>query len=155
MKGNLVNVSAKGSSTVMVLAVYVVCDCPAHGDETCSRRDGEKPSFGKKYVDQLAESNTTLATDYSRGFVESQNPVQAMTLNQAAACVEARIAVTPALAKRKQGARLGGVEDLGYLVIPSRFVYLGMLDPWIAAPGKNTFGAKRGWRALAFGQACG
>lgn len=155
MEGNLVNVSAKGPCAVMVLAMYVVCDCPAHGDETCSRRDGEKPPFRKKYVDKIAESNATLAADHTRGFVETQNPVEAITLDQAAACVEARIPVTSALAKGKQAARLSGIEDLGNLVIPSWFVYLTMLGPWIAAPGKNTLGVKRGWGAFAFGQTRG
>lgn len=152
MKGNLVNVGAKGSGTVMVLAVYVVRYCPANRHEAGSRRDRKKPSLGKKCVNKIAESDATLATDYSRGFVETQNPVQAMTLNQAAACVEARIAITPAVAKREQGARLGGVENLGYLVIPSRFVYLTMIGPWIATPGKNMLGVRGGWRAFACGQ---
>jgi len=143
MKGNLANVSAKGTGTVMILAVHVVCDCPTHGYEACSRRDREKPSFGEKYVDNIAESDTALAADYPRGFIESENSVEAMTLDQVAACVEARVPVTPAQAKRKQRARLSGVEDLSYLVIPRRFVYLTMLGPWIPAPGKNTLGLKR------------
>lgn len=155
MEGNLVNVSAKSPCAVMVLAMYVVCDCPAHSDETCSRRDGEKPPFRKKYVDKLAESDATLAADHTRGFVETQNPVEAITSDQAAACVEARISVTSALAKGKQAARLGGIEDLGNLVIPSWFVDLTMLGPWIAAPGKNMLGVKGGWGAFAFGQTRG
>ena len=143
--------SAKGAGTVMVLAVYVVCDCPAHGDEAGSRRGREKPSFRKKYVDKIAESDTALATDHPREFVEAENPVQAMTLDKVAACVEARIAVTPAQAERKQGARLGSAQDLLYLVIPTRFVHLTMLGPWIAAPGKNTLGVQRGRRPFPFG----
>jgi hypothetical protein len=79
MKRNLVNVSAKGPCTVMVLAMYVVRDCSAHRDETCPRRDGEKPAFRKKYVDKIAEGDATLAADHTRGFVEAQNPVEAIT----------------------------------------------------------------------------
>ena len=155
MECNLVNMSAKGPSAVMVLAVYIVCDRPAYSDETCPRRDGEKPPFGKKYVDKIAESDATLAADHTRGFVETQNPVEATTLDQPAACVEARITVTPAPAKRKQPARRSGIEDLRNLVIPSRFVYLTMLGSWIATPGKNMLGVKRGWGVFAFGQARG
>lgn len=155
MEGNLVNVSAKGPCAVMVLAMYVVCDCPAHSDETCSRRDREKPPFRKKYVDKIAESDATLAADHTRGFVETQNPVEAITLDQAAACVEARIPVTSALAKGKQAARLRGIEDLGNLVVPSWLVYLTMLGPWIAAPGKNMLGVKRGSGKFPFGQTRG
>jgi hypothetical protein len=152
MEGNPVNVSAKGPCAVMVLAMYVVCDCPTHSDETCSGRDGEKPPFRKKYVDKIAESDATLAADHPCGFVETKNPVEAITLDQAAACVEARIPVTSALPKGKQAARLSGIEDLGNLVIPRWFVYLTMLGPWIAAPRKNMLGVKRGWGAFAFGQ---
>ena len=152
MEGNPVNVSAKGPCAVMVFAMYVVSDCPAHSDETCSRRDGEKPPFRKKHVDKIAESDATLAADHPCGFVETKNPVEAITLDQAAACVEARIPVASALAKRKQAARLSGIEDFGNLVIPSWFVYLTMLGPWIAAPGKNILGLKRGWGAFAFKQ---
>ena len=155
MECNLVNVCAKGPCAVMVLAMYVVCDCPAHSDETCSRRDGEKPAFRKKYVDKIAERDATLTADHTRGFVETQNPVQATTLDQAAACVEARIPVTAALAKGQQAARLSGIEDLGDLVIPSWFVYLTMLGPWIATPGKNMLGVKRVRRAFGFGQTLG
>ena len=50
---------------------------------------------------------------------------------------------------------LSGIEDLGNLVIPSWFVYLTMLGPGIAAPGKNMLGVKRGWGAVAFGRARG
>jgi hypothetical protein len=155
MKCNLVDVSAKGPSAVMVLAVYIICDCPAHSYETCSWCDGEKPPFGKKHVDKIAKSDATLAADQTRGFVEIQNPVEATTLDQTAACVEARIPITPASAKGKQPTRLSRIEDLGNLVIPSWFVYLTMLGPWIAAPGKNMLGVKRGLGALAFRQARG
>lgn len=152
MKGNLANVIAKGPGTMMVLAVYVIGDCPGHGDEAGSRRDWQEPSLGKKYVDNIAESDTALAAHHSGGFVETKNAVEAMTLDQVAACVEARIAVTPAQAKRKQGAGGSGVEDFGYLVIPGRFVYLTVLDLWITAPRENTL---RGWRdRRAFRQAC-
>jgi hypothetical protein len=139
----------------MVLAVYIVCDCPTDGDETCSRRDGEKPAFGKKYVNKIAESDATLATDHTCGFIETQNAIEAFTLDQCTACVETRIAVTSASAKGKQAARRSGIEDAGNLVIPSGFVYLTMRGSWIAAPGKNMLGAKRGWGTLAFGQARG
>lgn len=155
MKGNLMDVSAKGSGTVMVLAMHVVGDCPAHGDEAGSRCDREKPPLGKKYIDNVAESNTALAADNSRGLVESENPVEAMTLDQVAACVEAGIAITPALAKREQGAGLSGTEDLSYLVIPSWFVYLTVLDPWIATPGANPFCVQRGRKLFACGQGLG
>ena len=147
------NVSAKGTCAVMVLAVYVVCDCPAHSDEAGSRRNGQKPPSGKKYVDKIAESDATLAADHTRGFVETQNPVEAATLDQVAACVEARIPVTSAPAKGKQAARLSGIKDLGNLVIPSWFVYLTMLGPWIAAPGKNLLGVKNSREAIASRQA--
>src|SRR5215469_7957103 len=124
MECNLVNVSAKSPCAVMVLAMYVICDCSAHSDETCSWRDGEKPSFRKKYVDKIAESNATLAADHTRGLVETQNPVEATTLDQPAACVEARIPVASASAERKQAARLGAAQNFVNLVIPSGFVYL-------------------------------
>ena len=76
-------------------------------------------------------------------------------MDQAAACVEARIAITPAPAKGKQAAGLSGIEDLGNLVIPSWLVDLAMLGPWIAAPGKNMLGVKGGWEAVAFGRTRG
>jgi hypothetical protein len=139
MKCNLVNVSAKGPRAVMVLTVYVVCDSPADSDETGSRRDREKPPFWKKHVDKITEGDATLTADHARGFVETQNPVEALAFDQAAICVEARISITSAVAKGKQAARLSVLEDLGNLVIPSGFVDLTMLGPRVAPPGKNTF----------------
>ena len=155
MECQLVNVSAKSPGAVMVLPMYVVCDCPAHSDETCSRGDGEKPPLGKKHIDKIAESDATLAADHARGFVETQNPVEPMTLHQVAACVKARIPVAPALAIGKQAARLSGTEDLANLVIPSGFVYLSMFGPGVAPPGKNMSGVNWVGRAYLFGQARG
>jgi hypothetical protein len=144
MECNLVNVSAKGPGAVMVLPMHVICDCPAHGDETCSGRDGEKPSFREKYVDKIAESDATFAADHTRRFVKSQDPIEATTLNQSASCVQARISVTSAPAIGKQAAGLSCIEDLRNLVIPSWFVYMTVLGPWIAAPGKEMLRMNRG-----------
>ena len=149
------NVGAQGAGTVVVFAVHVIGDGTAHGDEAGSRRDGEKPSLGKKYVDDIVKSDSAFAADHSRGLVEAENPVETMTLDQIAARVETRITVTPPQAKRKQGVGFRGVENPGYLVIPSWFVDLAMFGPWISTPGKDTLGVERPWMPCAFGQSRG
>ena len=52
MQADLADVSAKGSGAVMVLAVNIVGNRSADGDEAGAGRDGKEPAFGKKYVDE-------------------------------------------------------------------------------------------------------
>lgn len=113
---------AESPRTMMVLTVDVICYGSADGHEACAGSDGKKPPFWKKYVENIGQADTAFATDHARRFVETENAVEALTLDEIAACVEARIPVTPSQTKRKQTARFGGVEDPGYLVIPGRLV---------------------------------
>ena len=66
MQRHLVHMSAKGTGTVMVLTVDVVCDSPAHRDEAGPRSDRKEPPFGEEYVDHIGKAHTALASDYSR-----------------------------------------------------------------------------------------
>jgi hypothetical protein len=139
MQRNLVNMSAKGAGTVMVLTVYVVCNRPAHRNETSARSDRKEPPFGEEYVDHIGKTHTALTTDDSRRFIETENTVETMTLHQVATSIEARIPVTATHAKGKQGALLGGLENSRDPVIPSGSKYVTVFGPGIASPGKNTF----------------
>jgi hypothetical protein len=118
----------------MVLTVDVVCDGAAHSYEAGAWSDGEKPPFREEYVENIGESDATLAANHPRRLVESENAVEAMTVDKVATSVETRIAVTASQAKWKQGAGFSGLKNLRQLVVPSRPVQVPMDGLRITAP---------------------
>ena len=105
MQSDLADVNSKGSSAVMVLAVDVVGNRSAHGNEASAGRDGKKPSLRKEYVDDVGEADAAFATEHASGLVETENAVETAAVNQVAAGVETRVAITAPEAIREQGSQ--------------------------------------------------
>src|SRR5665811_924838 len=122
MQADLADVSAEGSSAVMVLTMNVVGDGSADSDKAGSGRDGKKPSFREEYVEDVREADAAFATEHASGFIETEDAVETAAVDQFAAGVETRVAVTAAEAIGEQGARRGSFENLRHLVVPRRFV---------------------------------
>lgn len=77
----MVNVSAKRAGTVVVFTVDVVRDSSTHSNEACAWSDREEPSLRNEYLENIGETDATLAADHSRQFVESENAVEASTID--------------------------------------------------------------------------
>src|SRR5260370_10030521 len=96
MQTDLADVSAEGSSTVMILTVNVVGDDSADSNEARARRDGKKPSFRKEYIENIGKAGATFAAQHPSRFVEPAHPVEATAVAQFSAGVETGVAVAPA-----------------------------------------------------------
>jgi len=103
MEADLANVSAESPSTMMILAVDVVGDGSADGDESRAGRDRKKPSFREEYVDDIGEADSAFATEHASRFVESKDAVKAAAIDQLAASVETRVAIACGRAIGEQG----------------------------------------------------
>ena|SRR5579864_7206386 len=125
---------AKSSRAMMVLAVHIVCDGAANGDEAGARSDGRKPAFGEEYLDQVGEADAALAANDPRGFVEGEDTVETAAFDELAAAVEAGVAITAAVAKGKQRAGFGGPENLRELIAPCRLMHCVVPELRIATP---------------------
>ena len=152
MQADLADVSAESSSAVMVLTVDVVGDGSADGDEAGAGRDGKKPSFRKKYVDDVGEADAAFAAQHASRFVETEDAVQSAAVDQFAAGVETRVAVAAAEAVGKQGAGRGGSENFRHLVVPCRLVDVLVRGLRVTAPRENSLGGRRRCGLLA--QSC-
>src|SRR5215469_3789430 len=137
MQGEPLNVSAKGAGTVMVLTMDVVGDRAADGHEARAWSDGHKPAFGEEGLDDIRKAHAAFAANHSRGFVETQNSVQTMAVDEIATRVQAGITVAAPRTKGKQAAGSGCRENFRQLVVPGGLVYVAMRDLRVAAPGKN------------------
>src|SRR6516162_8001784 len=137
MQGEPLNVGAKGAGTVMVLTMDVVCDRAADGDEAGAGSHGHKPAFGEEGLDDIRQAHAAFAANHSRRFVETQNTVQTMAVDEVAARVEAGITVAAPDTKGQQGAGSGRGENFRDLVVPGGLVHIAMRDLRVAAPGKD------------------
>src|SRR5260370_23566538 len=121
MQADLANVSAEGSSTVMVLTVDVVGNSSTDCDEARAGRDGKEPSFRKEYVEDVGEADAAFAAEHDSRFVESEDTVEAATVDQSTAGVETRVSIAAAEAIGEQGSRRGRSENVRHLVVPCWF----------------------------------
>ncbi len=153
MQADLADMGAEGSSAVMVLAVNVVGNRSANGDEAGAGSDGKEPSLGEKHLNDVAEADAALAADHARGLIEPEDAVKAAAVDQFASGVETRVAVTAAKAMGEQGAGRGSFEYFRHLVVPRRLVDLMMRSLRVTAPRENSLGWRRGCALLA--QGCG
>ena len=144
MQRNLADVSSEGSRTVMVLAVDVVGNGSADGNEARAGRDGKEPSLRKEYVENIGEADAAFAAEYARRFVETENAVETATVDQFAAGVETRIAVTAAEAMGEQRAGRGGLENFRHLVVPRRLVDVTVRNLRDNVPTSELFSGRRG-----------
>jgi len=112
MQSDLANVSAEGSSAVMVLTVNVVGNSTADGDEASAGRNGKKPSSREEYVDDVGETDAAFAADHASGFVETEDAIESATVNQFSSGVETRVAIAAAEAIGQQRAGRGISENV-------------------------------------------
>jgi hypothetical protein len=112
MQSDLADVSAEGSSAVMVLTVNVVGNGSADGDEAGAGRDGKEPSFTEEYADDVGKADAAFAADHASGFVETEDAVESATVNQLSSGVETRVAVAAAEAIGQQRAGRGISENV-------------------------------------------
>src|SRR5271165_3060176 len=140
MQCDLADVVSEGSSTMMVLPVDVIGNGSADGNKARPGRDGKEPSFRQEYVENIGEADATFAAQHACRFVETEDAVEPATVDEFAAGVETRIAVTAAEAKGEQGARRGSLENSRHLVVPRRLVNVGARELRVAPPRKNLLG---------------
>jgi len=63
MQGDLEDVSSKGSSAVMILAVDVIGDGSADRHNAGAGSDGKKPSFRKEYIEEVGEADAGFTAE--------------------------------------------------------------------------------------------
>lgn len=122
MQGNLTDVRAEGSRTVVILSMDIVGDRASDRDEAGAGSDWKEPSLREKHIDDVREADTAFAAKYAGRFVEGQEAIEAPAVDEFAPGVETGVAVTASEAIGKQGARHGGLKDLRQLIVPCRFV---------------------------------
>src|ERR1700691_4101638 len=144
MQADLANVPSESSGAVMVLAVNIVGNSPANGNEAGSWRDGQKPSFRKKHVDNVVKAHARFAAQHATGRVKTKNAVKSPAVDQFASCAETGITVTPPLPIREQRTRRGTPENLRYLIVPRGLVNVRVRGFRIAAPRSNPGDGRRG-----------
>ena len=86
---------------MMVLAMDVIRDGASDGHKACARCNGDKPPFGEEHPKNIGETDAAFAADHPCRFVEAEDSVETMAVNQVAASIETRIAVTATEAKGK------------------------------------------------------
>ena len=91
-------------------------------DEAGAGRDGQEPSFRKKYVDDVGEADSAFAAQHASRLVETENAVETAAVDQFAASVETGIAVAAAKTIGEQGTGRGSFENLRHLIVPGRLV---------------------------------
>ncbi len=122
MQGDLTDVRAEGSRTVVILSMEVVGDRATDGDEASAGRDCKEPSLREKHIDDVREADAAFAAEHARGFIEGQEAVESPAIDEFASGVETGVAVTASETIGKQGARRGSLKDLRQLIVPCRFV---------------------------------
>jgi hypothetical protein len=101
---------AEGAGPVMVLPVDVVGDGAAERDEARAGRDRQEPALRQRHVDDGGEENARLGADDARLEVEIEDAVERAAVEDDATVVEARVAVAPAIAIRKQRPRIAVID---------------------------------------------
>jgi hypothetical protein len=96
----------------MVLAMHVIGDGAAHGDEARSRRDRQEPAARHDQLEQLIERDAGFTAQHAAGLIEGDETVESARPEQGAVLVQAAIAVAAALAEREHRRAAG----LGQLV---------------------------------------
>ncbi len=88
---------------MVILAVNIIGNGTADGDESGARSDGNEPSLRKKYFDDVRKTDAAFAAQHSGGFVETKNTVESAAIDQFASRIETGVAITSPEAIRQQG----------------------------------------------------
>ena len=125
------DVTPEGAVGVMILAVDVVGDGAAHGGVAGAGCHWQEPAAGHNQFEDIAQRQTCLAAQQAGLFVEGDEVVQGRSGQQAAAVVEAAVAVAAAAAVGQKGVGRAGRQGIGS---PARRADL-LLGVEYAAPG--------------------
>ena len=101
------NKVGKRSVLVMVLAVNVSGDGAAHGHELGSGGHGEKPSTGKKVLNDFGEAHAAFTFKLPRSGIEGKEPVQQDVPNHAGVFVQCGVTV----AASEAAGNVGGFDS--------------------------------------------
>ncbi len=81
---------------MMIFPVHIVGYRAADGHESRTRRDRQEPAARDRDLENIREAHSRLTKDVALLCVKTEDPVQAGTLDQVAAVIQAGIAVTSA-----------------------------------------------------------
>ena len=85
----------------------------------------------------VGKADAAFAAQHAGRFVETEDAVEAAAVDQFAAGVEARVAVTASEAIGKQGTGRGSFENFRHLIVPCRFVDVLVRGLRITSPREN------------------
>ena len=125
---------AEGPGLVVILAVHVVGDGAAHGDELRARKHRQAPAARNEKALDVAQHHTGFADQPAVSLVEADEAIETRCVPQHAVGVEAFIAVAPAKTVGDAGSaarQLGG--DPAAIAKPDHLVRKGRE----AAPGRH------------------
>ena len=106
--------AAEGAGSVMVLAMDIVGERAADGDEAGAGRDRRKPAGRHGELQQAVEQQAGPAGQQAGFAIEEQDFVHSARVDQRAALVQAGIAVGAAIAvgERRPPMTAGGIEPI-------------------------------------------
>ena len=99
-----IQMAAEGPGAMMVLAMHVIGDGAANGQEPGSRHGRQDPSGRNREVENSRKLNARLASHRAAVDVEGQETVQVSAFDQRTARVETAVAIASAVAERQHGA---------------------------------------------------
>ena len=97
---------------MVILAMNIGRDRSAKRDEAGARRDRREKAARQEYIDQLGDSNASLAAQKPGRCIERQHPVEPGELNHAILIVKRRIAISPPRPARNQRRSIRGNDRL-------------------------------------------
>ncbi len=101
------HMAAEGAGDMVVLAVHVVSQCAAKGDEARAGGHRQEPAARQQVADDIVEQHAGLGTQHACRFVEGEVAIEAARLQQLAAGVDADVAVAAAVAPGQHGVARG------------------------------------------------
>jgi len=93
---------------MVILAMHIGSNRSAKRNESSPRRDRRKKTARQKNIDQLRDSNASLASQQSGLGIEREHPIQPRQINDAILIVKRRIPISPPRPPRNQRGCIRG-----------------------------------------------
>jgi len=154
MQGDLADMRSEGSSAVVVLAVDVVGNRSAHGNEAGAGVTGRNHPLGRN-TSRMSERLTPLSVR-SRP-VDSSKPRMRLRRRQSIRsrpALRQESAVTAAEGHKVARSRPPQLRELRQLIVPRRLVDVMVRDLRVTSPRENPFSGRRICMLLARGCDC-
>jgi hypothetical protein len=110
-------VAADGSGALLILAVHVVGDGAAEGDEFRPGGDRKEPAARHAHAQQRIERQAGFRAHHAGLPIGGEEMIRARRVEQIAAAVECHVAIRPAQAAAQQRPRAGR-PDRGRHLVP-------------------------------------